>query len=171
VAGQPFSVVIDYAHTAESLTKVLDELAPAEPGAGLIAVFGSAGDRDRSKREIMGRVAGDRCRLVVLADEDPRGEDPMAILEAIASGAEAAGLRPGRDLLLIPDRAEAIRTAIRAAQPGDAVPPAATAPETPLAYAAREVPRHDAAVAEAAIEMRLRRKRREPRVSACPAPP
>jgi UDP-N-acetylmuramoyl-L-alanyl-D-glutamate--2,6-diaminopimelate ligase len=157
VAGQPFSVVIDYAHTAESLTKVLDELAPAEPGAGLSAVFGSAGDGDRSKREILGRGAGDRWRLGVLADEDPRGGVPMASLEAIASGAEAAGLRPGRDLLLIPDRAEAIRTAIRAAQPGDAVLLAGKGHEKTIEYAAGVVPWDEAAAAEAAIEMRLRR--------------
>ena len=72
--------------------------------AGLIAVFGSAGERDTGKRAEMGRVAGERCRLVVITDEDPRGEDRMAILEAIAVGAEAAGKRRGDDLLIIPDR-------------------------------------------------------------------
>ena len=56
--GQPFAVVIDYAHTAESLGKVLDELAPRDADAGLIAVFGSAGERDTQKRAVMGRVAG-----------------------------------------------------------------------------------------------------------------
>ena len=119
--GQPFSVVIDYAHTAEALAKVLAELAPTDPESGLIAVFGSAGERDVGKREVMGRVAGERCRLVIVTDEDPRGEDPVAILDAIAAGAEAAGKRRGEDLLVIPDRAEAIRAAMRAARPGDAV--------------------------------------------------
>ncbi len=93
--GQPFSVVIDYAHTAEALAKVLDELNPTEPGAGLVAVFGSAGERDSSKREPMGRVAGERCRLVIVTDEDPRGEERGSILEAIAAGAAAAGRRRG----------------------------------------------------------------------------
>jgi len=122
-AGQPFQVVVDYAHTADALAKVLDELSPlaAEAGGGLVAVFGSAGDRDHVKRPAMGRVAGARCRLVVLTDEDPRTEDRVAILEAIAAGAEAAGLRRGRDLLLEPDRRQAIRTAFAAAGAGDVV--------------------------------------------------
>ena len=105
-AGQPFVVVVDYAHTADALAKVLDELAPvaAAGGGALVAVFGSAGDRDRVKRPAMGRVAGSRCRLVVLTDEDPRTEDRQAILEAIAIGAEEAGRHRGRDLFLVPDR-------------------------------------------------------------------
>jgi UDP-N-acetylmuramoyl-L-alanyl-D-glutamate--2,6-diaminopimelate ligase len=120
--GQPFSVVIDYAHTADSLAKVLDELRPAEStGGGLIAVFGSAGERDTQKRAPMGRVAGERCRLVVVTDEDPRREDRRAILEAIACGAEQAGRVPGRDLLVIEDRSEAIVAAIARARPGDVV--------------------------------------------------
>ena len=104
--GQPFTVVVDYAHTADSLGKVLDELAPPldSPG-GLIAVFGSAGERDTQKRPQMGRVAAERCRLVIVTDEDPRGEDRDAILDAIALGAEASGKRRGQDLLVVPDRA------------------------------------------------------------------
>jgi UDP-N-acetylmuramoyl-L-alanyl-D-glutamate--2,6-diaminopimelate ligase len=122
-AGQPFAVVVDYAHTADALAKVLDELGPvsAAGGGALIAVFGSAGDRDRVKRPAMGRVAGARCRLVVLTDEDPRTEDRESILDEIAVGAEEAGCRRGRDLLLIPDRPEAIRRAFAAARPGDVV--------------------------------------------------
>ena len=107
--GQPFTVIVDYAHTAEALATVLDELRATVPdGAGLIAVFGSAGERDTQKRPAMGRVAGERCRVVVVTDEDPRGEDRLAILEAIASGAREAGKRDGADLLVVPDRAEAI---------------------------------------------------------------
>lgn len=121
--GQPFTVMVDYAHTAEALAKVLDELATVAraAGGGLIAVFGSAGERDTQKRPAMGRVAGERCRLVVLADEDPRGEDRMTILEAIAEGAQAVGRRLGHDLLLVPDRARAIRRALSEAKPGDVV--------------------------------------------------
>ncbi|CAN5650117.1 UDP-N-acetylmuramoyl-L-alanyl-D-glutamate--2,6-diaminopimelate ligase [soil metagenome] len=120
--GQPFSVVIDYAHTADSLAKVLDELRPREGSAGgLIAVFGSAGERDTQKRAPMGRVAGERCQLVVVTHEDPRREDGWGILEAIASGAEQAGKVRGQDLLVIPDRFEAIGTAISRARPGDVV--------------------------------------------------
>ncbi len=121
--GQPFRVVVDYAHTPEALAKALDALAPlaAAGGGRLIGVFGSAGDRDVAKRPMMGRVAGERCRLVVVTDEDPRTEDRFAILDAIAIGAERAGKVRGRDLLLIPDRANAIRTAIDEARPGDVV--------------------------------------------------
>src|SRR6476469_6489560 len=122
-AGQPFTVIVDYAHTPDSLAKVLDAIAPlaAAGGGGLIAVFGSAGDRDVAKRPMMGRVAGERCRLVVVTDEDPRSEDRMAILDAIASGAERAGKTRGRDLLLIADRATAIATARDEARAGDVV--------------------------------------------------
>ena len=102
---------------------MLDLLAPvaASRGGGLIAVFGSAGERDTAKRPLMGRIAGERCRLVVVTDEDPRGEDRDAILDAIARGAEAAGRRRGHDLLLIADRPAAIEAAFERARPGDVV--------------------------------------------------
>src|SRR4029079_7833885 len=121
-AGQPFTVIVDYAHTPDSLAKVLDNLAPlaAAGGGGLIAVFGSAGERDTAKRPMMGRVAGERARLVVVTDEDPRGEDREAILEQIAAGAEDAGRRRDRDLLLIADRPAAIAAAFGRARPGGA---------------------------------------------------
>ncbi len=122
-AGQPFSVVIDYAHSPASLQAVLDLLAPtaAARGGGVIAVFGSAGERDTAKRPMMGRIAGERCRLVVVTDEDPRGEDREVILDEIAAGAEAVGKRRGHDLLLIADRAAAIDAAFERARPGDVV--------------------------------------------------
>ncbi|HEV8545640.1 MAG TPA: UDP-N-acetylmuramoyl-L-alanyl-D-glutamate--2,6-diaminopimelate ligase [Candidatus Limnocylindrales bacterium] len=122
-AGQPFGVVIDYAHSPASLQVVLDILAPvaAARSGELIAVFGSAGERDVEKRPMMGRIAGERCRLVVATDEDPRGEDREAILDAIGRGAEAAGKRRGRDLLLIADRRAAIAAAFERARPGDVV--------------------------------------------------
>jgi UDP-N-acetylmuramoyl-L-alanyl-D-glutamate--2,6-diaminopimelate ligase len=149
--GQPFTVVVDYAHTAESLAKVLDELRPGDPAAGRIAVFGSAGERDVTKRPEMGRVAGERCRVVVITDEDPRGEDRLAILEAIAAGAERAGKRRGEDLLLIPDRAEAIAAAMRLARPGDAVLLAGKGHEQTIETAAGELPWDEAAVARGAL--------------------
>ena len=121
--GQPFGVIVDFAHSPASLQGVLDLLAPtaAARGGGLIAVFGSAGERDTAKRPVMGRVAGERCRLVVVTDEDPRDEDPEAINDAIARGAEAAGRRRGHDLLVIADRRTAIEAAIERARPGDIV--------------------------------------------------
>jgi UDP-N-acetylmuramoyl-L-alanyl-D-glutamate--2,6-diaminopimelate ligase len=122
-ASQPFGVVIDYAHSPASLAKVLDLLAPvaAARGGDLIAVFGSAGERDTAKRPMMGRIAGERCRLVVVTDEDPRGEDREGILEDIARGADATGHRRGHDLLLIADRRAAIAAAFERARPGDIV--------------------------------------------------
>jgi UDP-N-acetylmuramoyl-L-alanyl-D-glutamate--2,6-diaminopimelate ligase len=121
--GQPFGVIVDFAHSPASLATVLDLLAPAAAarGGGLIAVFGSAGERDTAKRSVMGRIAGERCRLVVVTDEDPRGEDREAILDEIGRGAEAAGRRRGHDLLLIADRRAAIAAAFEAARSGDIV--------------------------------------------------
>jgi UDP-N-acetylmuramoyl-L-alanyl-D-glutamate--2,6-diaminopimelate ligase len=121
--GQPFGVVIDYAHTANALQLVLDELAPVARarGGSLIAVFGSGGERDVAKRPAMGRVAAERARLVIATNEDPRNEDPMTILEHIAQGAETAGAVRGQGLELILDRHEAVSRAIRAARPGDVV--------------------------------------------------
>ena len=118
--GQPFRVLVDYAHSPEALAKALDAIAPlaAAGGGGLIAVFGSAGDRDTAKRPMMGRVAGERCRLVVVTDEDPRSEDREAILDAIAEGAEHAGRVRGHDLLLVADRRGSHRGGDRPGAPG-----------------------------------------------------
>ena len=147
-AGQPFGVVIDYAHSPASLEKVLGLLAPlaAARGGELIAVFGSAGERDVEKRPMMGRIAGRLARLVVVTDEDPRGEDSRAILDAIARGAEAAGKRRDRDLFLIPDRPAAITAAFERARPGDIVLLAGKGheqsiigPDGPVAYDERTV--------------------------------
>ncbi len=121
--GQPFGVIVDYAHSPASLGTVLDLLAPlaASGGGGVIAVFGSAGERDTLKRPLMGRIAGERARIVVVTDEDPRGEDSATINEAIARGAEAVGKRRDHDLLVIADRRAAIDAAFERARPGDIV--------------------------------------------------
>ncbi len=121
--GQPYGVIVDFAHSPASLRTVLDLLAPsaASRGGGLIVVFGSAGERDTAKRPQMGRIAGERARIVVVTDEDPRGEDREAILDAIARGAESAGRRRDHDLLVIADRRAAIEAAFERARPGDIV--------------------------------------------------
>ena len=116
--GQPFGVVVDYAHTAESLAKVLHTLRPLTTGR-LIAVFGSAGERDRVKRPAMGQVAAELADLAIVADEDPRLEDSHAINQAIADGARATGARDGETLWVIDDRRAAIAHAIGLAKPGD----------------------------------------------------
>ncbi len=151
--GQPFSVIVDYAHTPASLETVLDLLAPvaAAGGGGLIAVFGSAGERDTAKRSMMGQIAGQRCRLVVVTDEDPRGEDRQAIVEAIARGAESAGRRRERDLLLIADRAEAVTAALERARPGDVVLFAGKGHERSILGPDGPVPWNERAAVEAAL--------------------
>jgi UDP-N-acetylmuramoyl-L-alanyl-D-glutamate--2,6-diaminopimelate ligase len=151
--GQPFDVVVDFAHSPASLGLVLDLLGrrAADRGGGLIAVFGSAGERDRAKRPMMGRIAGERCRLVVVADEDPRGEDREAILDEIAVGAEAVGLVRGRDLLCIADRRSAIRAALEAARPGDVVVLAGKGHERSIIGAAGPDPWDEAAVARSLL--------------------
>ena len=148
-AGQPFGVIVDYAHSPASLQVVLDLLGPvaAAQGGSLIAVFGSGGERDTAKRAAMGRIAGERCRIVIAADEDPRGEDRFAIIGEIARGAEAAGRRRGEDVLVIADRREAIKAAFARARPGDLVLLAGKGHEPTILYADHALPWDEAAVA------------------------
>ena len=147
--GQPFSVIVDYAHSPASLRVVLEILAPlaASGGGGLIAVFGSAGERDTAKRTVMGRIAGERCRLVVVADEDPRGEDGAAIVAEIVAGAVGAGKRDGVDVLGIPDRRAAIAAAFERARPGDVVLLAGKGHEPTILYASGDIPWDEAGAA------------------------
>lgn len=118
--GQPFSVVVDYAHTADSLEKVLNVLRPLTRGR-LIAVFGSAGDRDRVKRPAMGAVAARLADFSVITDEDPREEDAASILREIAVGAEQEGAREGTQFVCIVGRREGIGAAFARAQAGDTI--------------------------------------------------
>jgi UDP-N-acetylmuramoyl-L-alanyl-D-glutamate--2,6-diaminopimelate ligase len=116
--GQPFAVIVDYAHTPGAFLKLFPWMRSHTQGA-LTAVFGSAGERDREKRPLQGRAAGAHSDTLVITDEDPRGEDRMEILEQIAKGCE--GKTRGENLFLIPDRREASRFALSRARPGDAV--------------------------------------------------
>ena len=119
--GQPFRVIVDYAHTPEAFRVALSYLAGQARGAGarLIAVFGSAGERDVDKRPQQGRIACQYADLVVLTDEDCRGEDPLAILQQIAAG--CSGRTVGVDLVLEVEREAAIAYAVAAARPRDVV--------------------------------------------------
>ncbi len=121
--GQPFGVLVDFAHSPASLGVVLDEVGPAalSRGGTTIVVFGSAGERDTEKRPLMGRVAAERAGLIIVTDEDPRGEDGDAIVDEIAAGSVAAGRRRGVDLLVIRDRRAAIEEAFGRARAGDIV--------------------------------------------------
>ncbi len=118
--GQPFAVIVDYAHTPDSLQKVLATLRPLTKGK-LLVVFGSAGERDIQKRPVMGRIAAQMSDFFVITDEDPRDEDREAILREIATGAEVSGKRQGTDFLCIADRTQAIAAAFVRAHPGDTV--------------------------------------------------
>jgi UDP-N-acetylmuramoyl-L-alanyl-D-glutamate--2,6-diaminopimelate ligase len=118
-AGQPFSVIVDYAHTDDALIN-LTALARqmTEPtGKRVITLFGCGGDRDRTKRPKMGLAAGRSSDYVVATSDNPRSEDPRAILDEIEPGLKESGVQ----YVVEPDRAHAIELALRAAQPGDVV--------------------------------------------------
>jgi UDP-N-acetylmuramoyl-L-alanyl-D-glutamate--2,6-diaminopimelate ligase len=120
---------VDYAHTPDSLAAACAALRALSP-ARLLVVFGCGGDRDRGKRPLMGRAAGSAADLVVVTSDNPRTEDPEAILAAIVPGVEEAGLRRlspeearagARGFAVVEDRRAAIALALEAARPGDAV--------------------------------------------------
>ena len=148
-AGQPFGVIVDFAHSPASLPTVLDLLAPtaAARGGGMVAVFGSAGERDTAKRAVMGRIAGERARLVVVTDEDPRGEDRDAILDEIARGRRGGRPAPRPGPAAHRRRRAAIAAAFEAARPGDIVLLAGKGHETTIAGAQGDEPWDEVAVA------------------------
>lgn len=116
--GQPFPVFVDYAHTDAALEAALRSAREVVGGGKVAVVFGCGGDRDAGKRPLMGKVAGELADLVVATSDNPRSEDPLAILAAVEQGLAASGNARYR---LVPDRREAIREAIAAAGPGWAV--------------------------------------------------
>src|SRR5207248_6885710 len=148
--GQPFNVIIDYAHTPQSLEKVLRELRPITKGK-LIAVFGSAGDRDREKRPWMGEIAARLSDYAVFTNEDPREEDAMAIIGEIAGGAEAVGWQEGENYARIEDRRQGITHAVRRARPGDTILLAGKGHERSILIGRDKQDWDERAVAEAAI--------------------
>jgi UDP-N-acetylmuramoyl-L-alanyl-D-glutamate--2,6-diaminopimelate ligase len=150
--GQPFTVIVDYAHTPDSLEKVLAILRPLTTGK-LIAVFGSAGERDLQKRPIMGRIAAQMCDFFVITDEDPRDEDRVQILRNIANGAESVGKREGTDFLCIADRREAIATAFARAQEGDTILLAGKGHEQSIILGKEKLPWDDRLVAREELRM------------------
>ncbi len=115
-----FTIVVDFAHTADAFYNLMSEVRKLAPRARMLAVFGAAGERDSSKRAPMGREAVRWCDVLYISDEDPRNEQPMAILEEIASGIPKE-LARRREIHLIPDRTKAIAEALRAAKEGDVV--------------------------------------------------
>ncbi len=120
--GQPFTALVDFAHTPNALAQALTTVRATLSSAGrLIVVFGSAGLRDREKRRLMGDVAARLADLTVITAEDPRTEDLAAIMAETAAALARAGRLEGRDYVRIADRQRAILFAVQQAQPGDAV--------------------------------------------------
>jgi UDP-N-acetylmuramoyl-L-alanyl-D-glutamate--2,6-diaminopimelate ligase len=135
-AGQPFSVIVDYAHTPDSLENVLRAARELGPGR-LTVVFGAGGDRDREKRPLMGNVAAERADRAIVTTDNPRSEDPEAI------AAEVAGGR----LEIVVDRRQAIERALADAREGDVVVIAGKGADTEMEIAGRFVPFDDRVVA------------------------
>lgn len=152
-SGQPFSVIVDYAHTPESLDKVLALLRPLTKGR-LIAVFGSAGERDRTKRPRLAEVASRYADLFVITQEDPRLEDPALILREIEAGAIAAGKKRDEDYMVIDDRTAAVRAAIGLAAPGDTVVLAGKGHEGSIIVGEEKLPWDEAGAARDALRGR-----------------
>ena len=144
-AGQPFTVLVDYAHTPDSLDNLL-RAARAVTGGRVIVVFGCGGDRDRAKRPLMGEIAGRLADLALVTSDNPRSEDPETIVAQVAEGvARAAG--PDGFLVEV-DRRAAIRAALAMAGPGDAVLLAGKGHEQGQEFAeGRKVPFDDRVVA------------------------
>ena len=139
--GAP-GVVVDFAHTPESVTAALDALPPGRR----IAVLGCGGDRDQAKRGPMGAAAAVGAEVVVVTDDNPRGEDPAVIRAAVLAGARAAAEAGGAEVHDVGDRAEAIRQALALAGPGDWVVVLGKGHETGQQLASGTVPFDDAAV-------------------------
>ena len=152
-AGQPFTVIVDYAHTPDSLEKVLTILRPMTVGK-LMVVFGSAGERDVQKRPVMGYIAAKMTDFFVITDEDPRQEDREAILSEIAAGAQAIGKRRGSDFLCVADRTQAIATVFAQAKAGDTVLLAGKGHEQSIIIGREKLPWDDRRVAREQLRAR-----------------
>lgn len=162
--GQPFEVIVDYAHTPSSFNTIFPPLRERITAAGkngrMICLFGSGGERDTKKRPEQGRIAAEFCDIVFLADEDPRGEVPMELLEDIAAGCvnadrtRAGGKPVVREdtLFLIPDRPAAIRKAFSIAREGDIVLLLGKAHENSIIYKDYVMPYDEISEAEKALD-------------------
>jgi UDP-N-acetylmuramoyl-L-alanyl-D-glutamate--2,6-diaminopimelate ligase len=148
-AGQPFTVIVDYAHTDDALRNliVLARQMSADSGGRVITLFGCGGDRDRTKRPKMGQAAGAGSDFVVVTSDNPRSEDPLAILAEVEPALKASGVR----YVVEPDRAAAIHAALAEARAGDVVLLAGKGHEKEQILAGRTIPFDDAQVALSAL--------------------
>ena len=145
-AGQGFSVIVDYAHTPDGLEQVLGAVRAAAGEGRVIAVFGCGGDKDRAKRPLMGAAAARLADIPIVTSDNPRSEDPQAIIDEIVAGA------PGADFVVEPDRRSAIAEALRIARTGDVVVIAGKGHETTQVIGDRELPFDDREVALELLE-------------------
>jgi len=141
--GQPFAVLVDYAHTPQALASILREARALTEGR-VICVFGCGGDRDRAKRPLMGEAASTLADLAVVTSDNPRSEDPLAIIGEVLAGARAG-------VEVEPDRALAIRRGLELAAPGDVVVIAGKGHEQGQETAGQIVPFDDREVARDAL--------------------
>ena len=148
-AGQPFTVIVDYAHTDDALHNLiaLARQMTARSGGRVITLFGCGGDRDRTKRPKMGEVAGRGSDVVFATSDNPRSEDPRAILAEIEPALKATGVR----YVVEPDRTQAICLALKEARPNDVILVAGKGHEKQQILADRTIPFDDAEVALAEL--------------------
>jgi UDP-N-acetylmuramoyl-L-alanyl-D-glutamate--2,6-diaminopimelate ligase len=144
-AGQPFHVIVDYAHKPDALANVLRAARDLADGNRVIVVVGAGGDRDRAKRAPMGRLASELADVAIVTNDNPRSEDPEAIAAEILSGANGAAQ-------VERDRAAAIARAIELAQQGDVVVIAGKGAEQGQEFADRTVPFDDREAAKEALK-------------------
>jgi UDP-N-acetylmuramoyl-L-alanyl-D-glutamate--2,6-diaminopimelate ligase len=154
-AGQPFTVLVDYAHTPDGLAQALEGAREFTTGR-LLVVFGAGGDRDHEKRPLMGAVGTRLADLAVVTSDNPRSEDPDAIIAEVVSGAADQG-----NLVIEADRANAISLALANAHPGDVVLIAGKGHEPGQEIAGRVLPFDDADTARTSL-LRILASRREP---------
>jgi UDP-N-acetylmuramoyl-L-alanyl-D-glutamate--2,6-diaminopimelate ligase len=148
--GQDFTAIVDFAHTPNALRRVLETGRELTAGR-VIAVFGSAGLRDREKRRLMAEISARLADLTVLTAEDPRTESLEGILAEMAAGAEAAGGVEGRTFWRIPDRGEALHFAIGQARPGDVLLACGKGHEQSMCFGEIEYPWDDRTALRAAL--------------------
>jgi UDP-N-acetylmuramoyl-L-alanyl-D-glutamate--2,6-diaminopimelate ligase len=147
-AGQPYQVLVDYSHTPDSLDNALRAVRQLAGPNRVIAVIGCGGDRDRGKRPLMGEAATRNADLTVITSDNPRSEDPGAIIREIEPGARRGGGR----FVVEPDRRVAIRIALSESRPGDVVLIAGKGHETGQQFADRTIPFDDRIVAREELE-------------------
>jgi UDP-N-acetylmuramoyl-L-alanyl-D-glutamate--2,6-diaminopimelate ligase len=150
--GQPFTAIVDFAHTPNSLRRALETARDLVVGGRVTLVFGCAGLRDVEKRPIMGRIAAELADHTILTAEDPRTEDLDAIIEQIAEGCREVGGVEEQDFERVPDRGAALARAVELAGPGDVVIACGKGHEQSMCFGETEYPWDDREALAAALD-------------------